>query len=293
LFPDSIPPAVPSGLHAAVDSSGVLRLAWSPNTEADLQGYRVFYANDPTHEFQQLTTKITTDTLFVDTLTLKTLSEEIYYKLTALDYNFNHSPFTEALMVEKPDIVPPSPPLIHAVEAMSHGVRVSWHRSPTSDAAAHLILRRPVSGGAWVPLDSLVSASVTSFADTTLQGTALYEYALRAYDDDGLPSPLSNVVRARALSPVRYAAPDNAVGIWDAERQEIRLRWSFEGPPCRFMVYRTEGTAPARLYRAVDEGALRFEDRAVPPGTYRYAIKAVYPDGGESALSYTPAVTVP
>ncbi|MDT8325745.1 MAG: fibronectin type III domain-containing protein, partial [Bacteroidota bacterium] len=105
LFPDSIPPAIPSGLHAEIDSSGVLRLAWAPNTEADLQGYRVFYANDPTHEFQQLTTKITTDTVFVDTLTLKTLSEEIYYKLTALDYNFNHSPFTEALMVEKPDIV--------------------------------------------------------------------------------------------------------------------------------------------------------------------------------------------
>ncbi|MCB2204697.1 hypothetical protein KQI65_08105 [bacterium] len=293
LFPDSIPPAIPQGLHASIDSSGVVRLEWTANEEIDLQGYRVFYANDPTHEFQQLTRQISQDTAFVDTLTLKTLSEEIYYKVTALDYNFNHSPFTEALMVEKPDIVPPSAPLIHDIESMENGVRISWHRSPTSDAADHIIVRRERGSEEWTRMDSLISPAITSFTDTSVAAGMLYEYAVYAYDDDGLRSPLSNIISARSRAPQRYAAPDNVVGTWNADSGRVQLTWSFEGPPCRFIVYRTDSNAPARMYHSLDSGVLAYEDAQVSSGTYKYALKAIYPDGGESALKYTPTVTVP
>jgi hypothetical protein len=43
----------------------------------------------------------------------------------------------------------------------------------------------------------------------------------------------------------------------------------------------------------LEEGTHGFEDASPGPGSYKYAVKAVYPDGGESALKYSPEVTVP
>ncbi|MEM6829038.1 MAG: hypothetical protein AAF551_00890, partial [Bacteroidota bacterium] len=42
---DSIPPLAPVGLTGTVDTLGVVRLSWEPNTEPDLHGYRLFKAN--------------------------------------------------------------------------------------------------------------------------------------------------------------------------------------------------------------------------------------------------------
>ncbi|HEX6428615.1 MAG TPA: hypothetical protein VF008_13050, partial [Niastella sp.] len=41
---DSIPPAIPSGLKAVIDTNGVVTLTWTSNTEKDLMGYKVFRA---------------------------------------------------------------------------------------------------------------------------------------------------------------------------------------------------------------------------------------------------------
>ncbi|MBE0643518.1 MAG: hypothetical protein IH600_05525 [Bacteroidetes bacterium] len=293
LFPDSIPPAIPTGLRASIDSSGVLQLSWTANTEEDLQGYRVFYANDPSHEFQQLTTKISRDTSFVDTLTLKTLSEEVYYKVTALDYNFNHSPFSEMLTAKKPDIVPPSAPLIHSVEVKDDAVEIAWHPSPTSDAASHVLVRRRTGTEGWVRLDSIGGREFRSYRDTAGGAFVRYEYAVYAYDDDGLRSPLSNVVVAQRGGRLSYDGVKEVIGRYDDEQGKVVVQWSWEGDDAiSFQVYRSDGTNPARLYRSVNAEDRRFEEPTTS-GTWKYAVKVLYPDGGESPLRYTGAIVVP
>lgn len=292
LFPDSIPPATPTGLLATVDSSGVLHLSWTANTEPDLQGYRVFYANDPSHEFQQLTTVITLDTTFTDTLTLKTLSEEAYFKVAALDHNFNHSPFSEMLTVEKPDIVPPSAPLIRSVEIKDDAVEITWHPSPTSDATAHVLVRRPGEGGAWVRVDSSADKTLRNYRDISAEAGVSYEYAVYAYDDDGLRSPLSNVVTARRGGRLRYDGVESIIGSYDAQRSAVRIEWNWTGGDVRFQLYRSSGTQAAKMYRSVEAAERSFEE-APGSGTWKYAVKVLYPDGGESPLQYTGAIVVP
>ncbi len=39
-----MPPAVPSGLKAVVDSNGVVTLTWNKNSERDLMGYKIYRA---------------------------------------------------------------------------------------------------------------------------------------------------------------------------------------------------------------------------------------------------------
>ncbi len=73
----------------------------------DIRGFNVFYSNKPDHEFSLLTKTPLTDTVFRDTISLKTLTKKIYYKVVAVDYNSNYSKFSQILELKRPDVVPP------------------------------------------------------------------------------------------------------------------------------------------------------------------------------------------
>ncbi|HET6512605.1 MAG TPA: hypothetical protein VFH43_10470, partial [Candidatus Kapabacteria bacterium] len=104
---DSMPPAPPKGLRASVDTTGIVTLRWNLGPEPDIVGYRVLWANDPTHEFTQRTNVPIQDTFFVDTISLKSLTPYVYYRVAALDDRYNHSEMSPMLMVKRPDIIPP------------------------------------------------------------------------------------------------------------------------------------------------------------------------------------------
>ena len=106
---DSIPPAPPVGLSAKADTSGMVLLTWLPNDELDLFGYRVFRANSLHEEFSQITAESVYANCFTDTISLKTLTKKVYYKILAVDQRQNWSAFSEVLEVGRPDVVPPAP----------------------------------------------------------------------------------------------------------------------------------------------------------------------------------------
>ena len=64
------------------------------------------------------------------------------------------------------------------------------------------------------------------------------------------------------------------------------------GGDVRFQLYRSSGTSPAKLCRSVEAAERSFEE-APGSGTWKYAVKVLYPDGGESPLQYTGAIVVP
>lgn len=90
---DSIPPSAPTGLTARSSTSGEVVLSWKPNLEKDLLGYTLHYSNHPDHEFAAITNKPIHDTTFRDTVMIKTLTEHLYYKIVAIDKNYNYSTF--------------------------------------------------------------------------------------------------------------------------------------------------------------------------------------------------------
>ena len=54
--------------------------------EADIIGYRVYWANDTLAEFSQLTGEVFAGTIYGDSINIKTLSEYAYYKIVAVDH---------------------------------------------------------------------------------------------------------------------------------------------------------------------------------------------------------------
>ncbi len=293
IFPDSIPPATVAGLRGTIDSSGFVTLTWNANTERDLQGYRVFYAHQDDHEYQQLTTDIGLDTVFVDSLTLRTLSKDIYYRVVALDWNFNHSGWGKSLLLKKPDIVPPAAPLITEVITSDSSVTLSWHNSPSEDVSAHLLLRRASGAQEWQTLVTIEEAGQRSYADKSALQSQLYEYALEARDESGLTSGISNIITARVYDSGIRERVGNLSYRYDTENGRIILSWSYGAGSHQFYVYKAIGDGSLVLLQSLPGSVTEFIDTEVAAGvTYRYAIKVVTDDGGESAMAATETIRV-
>lgn len=294
ILPDSVAPAVPDGLAGTIDSNGVVVITWNPNRETDLQGYRVFFANQEDHEFQQLTTDITADTVFRDTLTLKTLSETIYYKVTSLDWNFNHSPFTKTLVLKKPDIVAPVPPVITAVVPGERGVALSWYRSPSGDVLEHTLYRRKSGEVPWTTLVKTSDPVMSDYTDSLAERGVLYEYALDARDDDGNRSALSNMVTARPYDSGLRSGVEDVACRYDSAAGGMVVRWSYTTrADARIYLYRGIDDREPSLLTSLEGSVSEYVDREVYAGArFRYSLKVVTDDGGESVPVRTELVEV-
>lgn len=294
ILPDSIAPAIPNGLAGSIDSNGVVVLTWNPNYETDLQGYRVFFANQEDHEFQQLTTDITTDTIFRDTLTLETLSETIYYKVTALDWNFNHSEFTKTLTLKKPDTVAPISPVITDVVPGEGGVRIEWYRSPSGDALEYRLYRRKADEESWGTLLTTKDPAISKYTDSLAERGTLYEYALDVRDDDGNRSDLSNIVTARPYESGLRSGVDDVVCRYDSTAGGMVVRWRYGvRGDARIYLYRGIDDREPSLLASVEGSTNEYIDREVYAGArYRYSLKVVTDDGGESVPVPTEVVEV-
>jgi fibronectin type 3 domain-containing protein len=146
---DSIPPAPPAGLKASVDSTGMVTLRWTKNTELDLLGYRVFRSSFKNSEFGQVTVSPVRSEGLRDTVNIKTLSSKMYYKITAVDNRFNTSLFSETIELELPDVIPPVPPVLTGVKAKAGGVALTWRNSSSEDVVEHHIYRKHQYSTEW------------------------------------------------------------------------------------------------------------------------------------------------
>ncbi len=290
---DSIPPAPPTGLVARVDTTGILTLRWQPNREPDLLGYRVYRANQLDHTFTLETGFPLADTVFVDTLNLNTLTEAIYYRVVALDRNYNPSPPSEPIRVRLPDRVPPVSPLFTRVTPTDSSVILEWLPSSSPDVVrVHLYRKRP-NELFWTEI-AVLDSTARRYEDTTVRPERRYYYTLRAEDEAGNLSPPAPSVQARPYIRARRPPIANLQARYEARDRRIVLRWSYqETDPHWFVVYRSFNDAPLRRYRSAGRRT-RFEDLdLLGPGTYRYAIQVFFENGAASPLSEPVTVVIP
>jgi len=283
---DSIPPARPKGLAGTIDTSGVVKIHWPRGPEPDLQGYRVYASNSPERVLSPLSKGIIQDTAFTDTITLNTLNEKIYYSIVAVDWNHNNSPYSERLILQKPDTVPPVAPVIRDYKVEEKKITINWVPSSSKDVSQHVIFRKE-GNKTWKEYDRIENMQQTTFIDTNVNRQEYYTYTIQALDDAGLHSVRCAPVRIRTYdSGVR----DDVSGFeatYSADEEIVLLSWDYpETENCRFILYRSHNGGGLTMYQSVDGKIHEYSDRGISrPGVYHYALKAVYPDGGKSSLS--------
>lgn len=298
---DTVPPSQPLGVIGECDKHGVVTLRWSPNKEEDLKGYRVFVANQEDNpEYSQITAHLHRDTVYTDTIVLKILSEQIFYKIRAMDFRGNGSAYSEACKVIKVDIVPPSPPTFKKKKSSKKGVFLSWSPSSSKDLARHELQRKKTYEIQWETLVSFdTSSTLGEFFDTTASYKHIYHYRLLAIDDADLMSS-SAILEAKPTDTGIRPPIENFTAIPNQEEKAMTINWTYElsSHLQDFMLYKAKNDDPLRIYKTWspkdvlfseingDKKLFQFLDKRVSPNTtYRYQLIARFKSGASSPLS--------
>jgi uncharacterized protein len=282
---DTTPPAIPLGLKGEVDKNGLVRLSWNANTDADLLGYRVFQANTMAEEFTEVTKDILVTPLFVDSLKLKVLNKDVFFKIVAVDKNFNPSEYTSPVKLKRPDIVPPVPPVFTSADVQDGKVVLKWDNAANDDAATMELVRIEKEDKTTRTISSWKAPVFgSSYMEPFLTLGKTYRYKLTLTDSAGNKSEtLSGEIfyETGVRKPVQGL--QSAI---DREKKSITLSWKNEGQATKCFVYRKKNGGAITLYQTLEGNITSFTDRGMTANnTYTYQVQVVFPKGIKSLIS--------
>lgn len=237
---DLTPPEAPQWVQGVCDTSGLVHLNWAASTSPDVMGYRVFTSNVQTGDFQQATSRWVADTFFNDVINLKTLTEQVWYGVKAIDRHQNQSEMSAPAMVQRPDIVPPSPPIITNHTATGSGVVFHFEMNSSADVVKYVFERKVPGTPTWEALTSFpASAPQYQYTDASGDKRRWYEYRLLAEDEAKLRSS-SGIVRTKKLDDGLRAPVQNFQAQPFNNGTSVSLSWNYSTDPdlIGFEVYR-------------------------------------------------------
>ena len=231
---DSIPPDKPVFIKGEVDSSGVVTLYLERNKATDLMGYRIFKANSlqdepstffETYNYESET--IAKDTVIIDSITLNTLTKNIYYYATALDYHYNESALSEPLKIVKPDTIAPVKPMIGDYFVGESQIVLELFPSPSADVIAHRLYRQQIGQEDELTIYKELSKDINKFIDSNIVGNQSYVYGFTAIDDSGLESKMNTPMKLRtykieSLPSVEFEA------VYVERENHVVINWEYD-----------------------------------------------------------------
>lgn len=285
---DSIPPTSPSSLEANVNDAGMVTLRWTPNTEPDIYGYRVYKSFHESEELAQITSEPVTVCVVEDTVNLNTLNEHVYYSVMSIDRNQNHSLLSDRLKVRLPDKVKPQPPVLISSKTDSSGVSLTWWPGASKDIVKYKVYRKKQLHDQWL-LAQTISAgkdTIYHFRDDTMEPGTAGLYTLVSVDESGLESNPTSAVISRI--PVAGLRPRV---IWKRphlirEENQLTLSWQYkESHVETFRVFRSIDNKPLVVLKNIKGSDREFTDSLIPGTRYTYRIMALFENGQKSSLS--------
>jgi len=268
---DTLPPAVPTGLRAIADTTGAVKLSWNGNTDKGRFGYRIFRGQTAQDELVPLNDVAWRDTVYVDSINLHTLNRSVYYAITALDERYNQSDKTAVVEVERPEVIPPTPPFITKIGVENGRNLVSWVGGGESNLAGYDLYRKN-GMDAEFELLAEIPVPVCEYEDVAIENNGVYIYRVVSRSKGGLLSKASpdykvtSIVKSPTTTAVKFDVIP-AVGmmklVWKtsiADVTGIQIYKKSDGGVYGLM---SEGLAPVG----------KIEDGDVVPGTgYGYMI---------------------
>jgi fibronectin type 3 domain-containing protein len=284
---DSVPPAVPTGLTGTIDSSGIVILQWNENTEKDLQGYKVFRAQLKDEEPIPLFDIAIQDTTYRDSVRIDNLNREIYYAVASMDLRYNQSDLSPLLELLKPDIVPPSPPVISGYTIRDEGIEINWENSSDDGVTSHRIWRKNESdASSQILLATIGNAEQTHYIDTSAIAGVRYIYTLTALKNNELESSPSNRMTLVTIrSKHENAEIERFDAIVDRKNKMIKLLWTDKlRDVLHYEIYRGTNDRKASLWRTLKSDEHETIDNKPYIDTeYLYIIRAILKSGKNTA----------
>ncbi|MBC6111313.1 hypothetical protein ACFOG5_08955 [Pedobacter fastidiosus] len=283
---DSVPPAVPTGLMAVIDTTGKVNLKWNANTEKDLLGYKIYRALAKGEEAVPLVDSVWYINSYRDILSLKMMNKKAYYGVSALDQRFNQSAISPLIELKKPNIIPPSPAVITKFRTDSGRVSLKWVNSTDEDIESHAIYRRAAPDSPWVELRLFPGKLTNNYTDEKIRSEKNYQYVVEVKAEGGLKT------RSEILS---IQTPPNAAdrpiitrfyAYPDVTNRRIELSWDDKIIKVKeYQIYKAIKGTPLSLWKVVEAPHKGIYDIDLKPNTeYEYAIMAILQSGSFSEI---------
>lgn len=275
---DSIPPAVPTGLRAEVDSLGAVHLSWLAGKDEDLHGYRLYRGETKGEELIPITKDAILSTNYIDSVRLDNLNAKVYYALTALDERYNQSELSETIVVRKPTRIPPTMPLIVEMKASEEGNVIRWEASEDSFLAGFVLTRTAQDSTQQRRSWQIKDAKQRSYVDKEIEAGKTYTYQLTAYTDNQLYSPISPEVKVVSKSTEAKTADVNFTT--EVLTEGIALKWRISKQVfISATLYKVDESGKLGLYRENLPQAGEVIDKEVRQGNKNAYMLVVYLKG--------------
>ncbi len=273
---DNVAPHPPENLQYFIEDNGSLLIKWDDPEEKDIRGYLIHYSNTDEGPFTVVPGGLLSSAHFVDSLNLKTLTEDMYFYVVAVDYSYNASETSQVLRVKKPDLIPPSPSIFTRYTSDNKLVKIQWKKSQSLDLQ-RVILERKTNNSEWILMEDF-DENQEVFVDSTQVPNVEYIYRLASLDDDGNVSYSPQRIRV-TVSDGFFISGISNMEIKDQD-ENLMLTWDIN----------QEIHHSFKIYKMNTKGEFIYTQKTSnnffkPIENTTYAIKAIGFDGRESRLS--------
>ena len=280
--PDTIPPAVPTGLRAEVDSAGVVTVEWNRNEEVDMLGYQLYFSNSGNEDdYYNLTDTVYPQTKYTYEIPLNTLTNSVYYRVVAIDKSYHRSQWTDAVRLAKPDTVAPAPIVFDLLRQPEGKVVVGWENSPSEDVS-HMELYRQIDDTGKVIMlkryDLTKRRAETSFDDSYEFKGEIVQYFMNIYDAAGNETRVhTEKFQTKGTRPGCIGGLKVSVTNTE-DKKQARLTWKITSDTeiKRYVIYRKKDDEPMLDIASVRGNALYYEDSRLAVGSvYKYIVRPI------------------
>lgn len=279
---DSVPPAIPNGVTATIDTSGVVTIKWNQNTEKDLKGYKVFRALKQGEEMIPITDSVYYQNQLKDTLSQHLLNKKAWYAVVALDNRLNQSEKSDTIELKKITKIPPTPAVIRNVLYKDNAVELKWINS-TDDDIKDTHIYRSENNSQFEIIKSIRDTASNTFTDVNIKPNKQYYYFMEVVNTDYL-STFSDTVRVSSFTFNTKPQINRFYVQSEPRQQRIKLVWDDNlGDNVKYHIYRADENNKLTLWKITyNKGIL--DTNVIPGTTYQYAVMAELPNGTYSQM---------
>jgi chitodextrinase len=278
---DTTAPAAPTGLTGAPTTPSNINLTWTACTDTSgslIAGYKIYRGGT---QIGTSTTASYSDSTVVG-------STAYTYAVACYDNAAppNTSPQSAPVVINSPDITPPSVPTgLAGTATISTTVNLTW-TAATDTGGSGLAGYRIYRAGAQIG-----TSSTTSYSDATTAGTTTYSYTVAAYDHAGNVSAQSSAVNVTTPDTIAPSVPTGLVAAAPSSTL-VNLTWTTDTDTGG------SGLAGYKVYRGGAQigtsATASYSDTTVSGTTaYAYTVAAYDHAGNTSAKSAAVNITTP
>lgn len=245
---DSVPPAIPQGLKAHIDSLGAVHLSWDANHDADIYGYRLYRGQTRGEELIPITDLAIRETYYTDSVNINNLNDKVYYALTSLDERYNQSGQCETIEVSKPQTIPPAAPIITGGIAEIGKNIIEWVSGDEISIDGFIVLRKDAENEEKQKVLRIENPTAIRHEDNDIESGKTYQYQVMAYSANQQRSPLSSPIKIKSLKE----EDENEAIKFDLEvlPEGIAIKWNIPNKDViSISLYKIDNTNIRVLYR--------------------------------------------